>query len=74
MERIVIEVDNITAKKWRYTSPEAKQRLSKKIELILKSIMDKGDDDLWPFLEKLRKEADKEGFNDDILNQILSEK
>ncbi len=55
MERIVIEVDEITGKKWRYASLETKQKLSEEFGQIMKIALNKSNDDFWPFLEKLRK-------------------
>jgi hypothetical protein len=37
------------------------------------TMMDKPSDDFWPFLERLRAEAEKKGFNDQILDNILNE-
>jgi len=74
MDRIIIEVEDNTAKKWRYTNPNTKKRISEKVEQILNILMEKEQEDFWPFLEKVREQAEKKGFNDEILNQILSEK
>jgi hypothetical protein len=73
MEKIVLEVDNDTARKWQYIEPEAKQRITEEMGRFLKTLLTKRKDDLWPFLEKLREEAEKKGFNDTILNDIINE-
>jgi hypothetical protein len=73
MEKIVLEVDNDTARKWQYIEPEAKQRITEEMRRFLKTLLTKRKDDLWPFLEKLREEAEKKGFNDTILNDIINE-
>jgi len=73
MERIVLEVKNDTAKKWQYVAPKTKQRIYEEVDRFLSAILEKQPDDLWPFLEKLRVEANKKGFNDTILDEILNE-
>jgi hypothetical protein len=40
---------------------------------FLKTLLTKRKDDLWPFLERLREETEKKGFNDKILNDIINE-
>lgn len=74
MERIVLEVGDATAKKWQYVEPKTKQRIYKTMDRILNSLLDRQAVDLWQFLEKVRAEAEKKGFNDDILDEILNEK
>lgn len=74
MERIVIEVDEATAKKWNNRLPGTKQRISEKLGGLLNTILDKEEEDIWPFLEEVRAESEKKGFNDEIMNQILSGK
>ena len=74
MERIIIEVDDITAKKWKYISTELRQKLAGEFRQIMKATLDKSEDEFWPFLEKVRKNAERKGFNDDVLTQILGEK
>ncbi|MGK7393298.1 MAG: hypothetical protein ACNS62_01955 [Candidatus Cyclobacteriaceae bacterium M3_2C_046] len=73
MERIVIEVSEKVAKKWRYSDPSRKQQIAEAFNKILLTLMDKPSEDFWPFLERLRAEAEKKGFNDQILDDILNE-
>ncbi len=73
MERIVIEVDEITGKRWKYASPEIRRKLAEEVGKIMKAALNKTEDDFWPFLENIRKKAEDKGFSDDILNQILGE-
>ncbi len=40
----------------------------------LKVILDQQEDNLLPFLEKIRLDAEKKGFNDKVLDQILNDK
>jgi hypothetical protein len=73
MARIVIEVDELTGKKWNYASPQTRQKISKEFSQLMKATLSKSEDDFWPFLEEVRKRAEGRGFDDEILNQILSE-
>lgn len=73
MERIIIEVDEITGKRWKYASLETRKKLSEKISQIMTVALNKDEDDFWPFLEKIRKNAETKGFSDEILNQVLIE-
>jgi len=74
MERIVIEVDEATAKKWRKASPEIKNRLEKsfekQIEIVSQSDKEAQFEEL---LKKARKEAAKNGLTEEILQQLLNE-
>ncbi|WP_262246023.1 hypothetical protein [Parapedobacter soli] len=73
MERIVLEVRENTAKKWQHVAPKAKQRIYEEVDRFLNVILEKQPDDLWPFLEKLRADADRKGFNDAILDEIVND-
>ena len=72
MERIVIEVDSETAKKWKFVPKSTKNALSKSFAKTIESSFSEKED-YWQFLEKGRKVAEKKGFNDEILKEILSE-
>ena len=74
MDRIVIEVGDDLARKWRNTNPQTKQLISQELDQFLATIFDKKEDDIWPFLEKLRIEAETKGFDDHVLAEILNEK
>ncbi|GAB3550886.1 hypothetical protein [Spirosoma fluminis] len=74
MDRIILEVANDTARKWRYSNPQVRQCISEKFNQLLSDLLDKQEDDLWPFLEKIRTEAEGKGFSDEILAEILDEK
>jgi hypothetical protein len=74
MDRIVIEVEDSLASKWRDATPEIKQIVSREVDLLISKILEKKDDDTWQFLEQLRKKAEQRGFSDEILEQILNEK
>ncbi|MCF2504380.1 hypothetical protein L0663_13390 [Dyadobacter sp. CY107] len=74
MDRIVIEVEDGIARKWRNTDPKFRQEISQKLDQVLSVIFEKKTEDIWPFLENLRIKSEERGFNDDILEQILNEK
>ena len=75
MERIVIEVDEATAKKWRKVSPKVKNRLEKsfqkQIEIVSQSDKEAQFEEL---LNKAREEAAKNGLTEEILQQLLNER
>jgi predicted Zn-dependent protease len=73
MDRIVLEVDDISAKKWRYASKEKKSQLNNTINRILKNAFDKNEDDFWQFLDKVGKKAAENGLTEQQLDQLLSE-
>ena len=66
MERIVIEVDEATAKKWRKVSPKVKNRLEKSFQKQIE-IVSQSD-------KEAREEAAKNGLTEEILQQLLNEK
>ena len=74
MEKIMIEVDKDTAKKWEESDAVTKQRISDAFDKFLNILMEKEVEDFWPVLEKIREEAEKKGFSDEILDEILNEK
>ncbi|WP_295671790.1 hypothetical protein [uncultured Mucilaginibacter sp.] len=58
MDRIVLEVDDSSAKKWRYASQEKKSQLNYTINRILKKAFDKDEDDFWQFLDRVGRKAE----------------
>jgi hypothetical protein len=73
MDRIIVEVDDISAKKWRYASEEKKSLLNNTINSILRKAFDKTEDDFWQFLEKIGKKAETNGLTEEQLNKLLNE-
>lgn len=74
MERIVIEVDDATAKKWRDTSPEIKKGLGKKIEYLLERITyEIKIAHFDALLDKASDEAARNGLTEEILEKLLNE-
>jgi uncharacterized protein YjdB len=73
MDRIVVEVDDISAKKWRYASEAKKIRLNNTINSIIRKAFDKTEDDFWQFLDKISKKAEANGLTEEQLNKLLNE-
>ncbi len=74
MDRIVIEVADATAKRWWYKTPEARQNIAQEMDKLLQIILEKSNDEFWPFMDSIRSKAESKGFNDNILQEILDEK
>ncbi len=74
MERIVIEVTDATAKKWREVSPKIKTQLEKsfegQIEILSQGIKEA---EFKSLLDKVSEEAAKNGLTEEILQQLLNE-
>ena len=74
MERIVIEVDDATAKKWQEVSPKIKEQLEKNIERQIE-ILYRGvqEDEFFTMLDKISDEAVKNGLTEEMLEKLLNE-
>lgn len=74
MERIVIEVDDATAKKWQNVSPKIKSELEKSFERQI-DILSQGikEAEFKALLDKVSDEAAKNGLTEEILQQLLNE-
>lgn len=74
MERIVIEVDEETAKKWNQASPKIKEQLEKNIEKQI-DILSRAaeEDEFFALLDKISDEAVKNGLTEEILEKLLNE-
>lgn len=74
MERIVLEVDEATAKKWRSASSRLRMEVSRIIDTQISAIIDKKEDkDIIQYLDELRKEMAKKGLTQEILDEILKD-
>jgi hypothetical protein len=74
MNQIVIPVEESVAEKWHHRSEDSRREISAQLEKLLVAMMNQPDDDLWSFLYKIRQEAEKRGFSDEVLDQLLHEK
>ncbi len=74
MERILLEVDDETAKAWRNTSPRLRAQIGKNLEQMLTYSLSKTKEENFELLlQDARNETAKNGLTEDILNQLLNE-
>ncbi|HZH96409.1 MAG TPA: hypothetical protein VEY06_11010 [Flavisolibacter sp.] len=74
MERIVIEVTDETAKRWRMSSRQLRDEISQKIDIRLaKELMADSKKDFKKFLDEVGATMQERGLTDEILNEILSD-
>lgn len=74
MDRIVIEVGDSLARRWRNATPEIKNKISKDLEKELDKILrSKSINNFEAHLELARDEAASNGLNEDILQKLLNE-
>lgn len=74
MERIVIEVDEAIAKKWRLASSEFKKEVSEQIsESIRKILDDNRKKHFLEYLDELGKKMKERGLTQEILDDILKD-
>ncbi|WKN43016.1 hypothetical protein [Tunicatimonas pelagia] len=71
MERIVIEVDEATARKWDATSEGVKTSTAKKINEILKLALDKNGEDMTRLLDEIREKAASRGLTPEVFQEIM---
>lgn len=74
MERIVLEVDDQTAKAWRNTSAKLRNQIGKNLEQIITDSLSKTKEANFELLlQDARQEAAKSGLTEEILEQLLNE-
>ncbi|MCR8560976.1 hypothetical protein KXD93_25185 [Mucilaginibacter sp. BJC16-A38] len=74
MERIVLEVDDQTAKAWRNTSAKLREQIGKNLELVLNDSLSKTKEANFELLlQEARAEAAKNGLTEEILEKLLNE-
>ncbi len=74
MERIVIEVEDATAKKWRLSSKKTKDKVSQQINIkIAKELMTDSKEEFKLFLDEIGKTMQERGLTEEILNDILKD-
>ena len=74
MERIVLEVDDMTAKAWRNTSAKLRTQIGKNLEQVLNDSLNMTKEANFELLlQDARKEAAKNGLTEKILTQLLNE-
>ena len=74
MERIVLEVDNETAKAWRNTSAKVRTQIGKSFEHVIADVLRKAREANFELLlTEARENAAKNGLTEEILQQLLNE-
>ncbi len=74
MERIVIEVTDATAKKWRMSSQQLRDEISQKINIRLaKELMADSKEEFKKFLDEVGATMQERGLTDDMLDKILND-
>ena len=74
MGSIIIEVDEVTAKKWQEVSPKIKNRLKKNFKEQM-AILSRGvkEEEFFDLLDKISDEAVRNGLTEEILEKLLNE-
>ena len=74
MERIIIEVGDATAKRWRTSSSKRREEISQEIEIRLaKKLMADSKENFIEFLDEVGETMRQRGLTEEILNEILNE-
>jgi hypothetical protein len=74
MERIILEVDDNTAKAWRNTSVALREQIGKNLEIVLNDSLTKTKEvNFELLLKEIREEAAKNGLTEKILNELLND-
>ena len=72
MERIVIEVDDDTGKKWNLAPSDFKKDISEKIsESISKILNDNRKENFLAYLDEIGEKMKQRGLTEEIVNDIL---
>ena len=73
MERIVIEVDEATAKKWRLSSQKRRSKVSPQVNITLAKELADSKEDFVQYLDELRSTMEERGLTEEILEEILKD-
>jgi phosphotransacetylase len=73
MERIVIEVDDDTAKKWRLSSQKRKNKVSQQVNITLAKELADSKEGFLQYLDELRTKMKERGLTEEILEKILKD-
>ena len=74
MESIVIEVADATAKKWRMSSQQQRNKISQRMNIrFSKELMDNFKEEFRLFLDEVGTTLHERGLTEDILNDILND-
>jgi len=67
MERIVIEVDDATAKKWRLSSQKRRTKVSQQVNITLAKELADSKENFLQYLVELRSTMKERGLTEEIL-------
>ncbi|PKP34653.1 MAG: hypothetical protein CVT98_10680 [Bacteroidetes bacterium HGW-Bacteroidetes-15] len=73
MERIVIEVDDATAKKWRMSSVKRKNKVLQQVNITMAKELADSKEDFQQFLAEMRSTMKERGLTEEILQEILKD-
>jgi hypothetical protein len=74
MERILLEVNDQTAKAWRNTAAKLRTQIGKNLELVINDSFNKSREANFELLlQEIRAEAAKNGLTEEILTKLLND-
>ncbi len=73
MERIVIEVDEDVARKWRSSSQKQKDKVAQQVNVILAKELADTKEEFLQYLNELRNTMKERGLTEEILEEILKD-
>jgi phosphotransacetylase len=73
MERIVIEVNDAIAKKWRLSSQKRRNTVLQKVNITLAKELADSKEDFLEYLKELRSKMKERGLTEEILQEILND-
>ena len=71
MERIEIEIDNETAKKWKAASPEVRSSTMQSINSMLKHALEPDGEELIRYTKALRQKTADRGLTPEVFQEIM---
>ena len=71
MERIEIEIDNETAKKWKVASPEVRSSTMQSINSMLKHALEPDGEELIRYTKALRQKTADCGLTPEVFQEIM---
>lgn len=73
MERIIIEVADATAKKWRLASQKRRNEIAQEINIRLTKALSGSKEEFKQFLDELSATMKERGLTEEKLNEILKD-
>lgn len=73
MERIVIEVDEATAKKWRMSSQKRRNIISRQVNITMAKELADSKEDFVQYLAELRSTMKERGLTEEVLEEMLKD-